>query len=76
MTDIVMPRLTDSMEEGTIIAWLKQDGDEVTVGEELVEIETDKASMVYEADTAGTLSIKVPEGETLEIGTPIATVGG
>lgn len=75
MTDIVMPRLTDSMEEGTIIAWLKQDGDEVSVGEELVEIETDKASMVYEADTAGTLSIKVPEGETLEIGTPIATVG-
>lgn len=75
MTEIVMPRLTDSMEEGTIISWLKQDGDEVEVGDELVEIETDKASMVYEADAAGTLSISVPEGETLEIGSPIATVG-
>jgi len=75
MTEIVMPRLTDSMEEGTIIAWLKEDGDEVAVGDELVEIETDKASMVYEADAAGTLSISVPAGETREIGVPIATVG-
>ncbi|MDX6590364.1 MAG: hypothetical protein QOI84_1638, partial [Solirubrobacterales bacterium] len=52
MADIVMPRLSDSMEEGTIISWLKQVGDEVSVGDELVEIETDKANMAYEADVA------------------------
>ncbi|MCC6755406.1 MAG: 2-oxo acid dehydrogenase subunit E2 [Solirubrobacterales bacterium] len=75
MGEIVMPRLTDSMEEGVILAWLKQDGDRVAVGDELVEIETDKASMVYEADLAGTLEILVPEGETRPIGEPIARVG-
>jgi len=75
MAEIVMPRLTDSMEEGVILAWLKADGDEVSVGDELVEIETDKASMVYESDLAGTLSILVPEGETRPIGEPIARVG-
>ena len=53
MVDIVMPRLSDSMEEGTVLRWLKGVGDEVAVGEELVEIETDKANMVYESDTAG-----------------------
>lgn len=71
-----MPRLTDSMEEGVILSWLKQDGDEVSVGDELVEIETDKASMVYESDLAGTLRILVPEGEARPIGEPIAQVGG
>jgi pyruvate dehydrogenase E2 component (dihydrolipoamide acetyltransferase) len=77
MADVVMPRLSDSMEEGTILQWLKQVGDEVAVGDELVEIETDKANMAYEADVAGTLSeILVQEGETVAIGTPIARVGG
>lgn len=75
MAEIVMPRLTDSMEEGVILSWLKSDGDEVAVGDELVEIETDKASMVYESDLAGTLSILVEEGETRPIGEPIADVG-
>jgi pyruvate dehydrogenase E2 component (dihydrolipoamide acetyltransferase) len=75
-TDIVMPRLSDSMEEGTILSWLKSVGDEITVGDELVEIETDKANMVYEADAAGTLvEITAPEGETLAIGQVIARVG-
>ena len=70
-----MPRLSDSMEEGTILEWLKQVGDEVALGDELVEIETDKANMAYEADVAGTLSeILVQEGETVAIGTPIARV--
>ena len=49
MADVVMPRLSDSMEEGTILSWLKQVGDEVSVGDELVEIETDKANMAYES---------------------------
>ena len=76
MADVVMPRLSDSMEEGTILQWLKQVGDEIAVGDELVEIETDKANMAYESDVAGTLTeILAEEGETLPIGTPIARVG-
>ena len=76
MADIVMPRLSDSMEEGTVLKWLKSVGDEVAVGDELVEIETDKANMVYEADTAGTLiEIVAEEGATLPIGEMIARVG-
>jgi pyruvate dehydrogenase E2 component (dihydrolipoyllysine-residue acetyltransferase) len=71
-----MPRLSDSMEEGTILTWLKQVGDEIAVGDELVEIETDKANMAYEADVAGTLQeILAQEGETLPIGSPIARIG-
>ncbi|MDX6617442.1 MAG: hypothetical protein QOD60_2533, partial [Solirubrobacterales bacterium] len=76
MPDIVMPRLSDSMEEGTVLKWLKSVGDEVAVGDELVEIETDKANMVYESDSAGTLSeIVAGEGDTLPIGEVIARVG-
>jgi pyruvate dehydrogenase E2 component (dihydrolipoamide acetyltransferase) len=75
-TDIVMPRLSDSMEEGTILRWLKSPGDQVSLGEELVEIETDKANMVYEAPGAGTLvEIVAQEGDTLPIGQVIARVG-
>jgi pyruvate dehydrogenase E2 component (dihydrolipoyllysine-residue acetyltransferase) len=71
-----MPRLSDSMEEGTILRWLKSQGDEVARGEELVEIETDKANMVYEAPDAGTLvEILASEGDTLPIGQAIARVG-
>jgi pyruvate dehydrogenase E2 component (dihydrolipoamide acetyltransferase) len=76
MAEVVMPRLSDSMEEGTILQWLKQVGDEIAVGDELVEIETDKANMAYESDLAGTLTeILAQEGETLPIGTPIAQIG-
>jgi pyruvate dehydrogenase E2 component (dihydrolipoamide acetyltransferase) len=76
MAEIVMPRLSDSMEEGTILRWLKSPGDEVSVGDELVEIETDKANMVYESDEAGTLTeIVAEEGDTLPIGEVIAKVG-
>ncbi len=76
MGQLVMPRLSDSMEEGTILSWLKQVGDEVAVGEEIVEIETDKANMAYEADEAGVLTeILAPEGTTLPIGEPIAVIG-
>jgi pyruvate dehydrogenase E2 component (dihydrolipoamide acetyltransferase) len=75
MSDVVMPRLSDSMEEGTILKWLKADGDEVARGDAIVEIETDKATMTYEADTAGVLSIVAQEGDTLAIGEPIARIG-
>jgi pyruvate dehydrogenase E2 component (dihydrolipoamide acetyltransferase) len=70
-----MPRLSDSMEEGTIIKWLKASGDDVQRGEEIVEIETDKANMTYEADASGTLEILAEEGATLPIGEPIARLG-
>ena len=74
--DIVMPRLSDSMEEGTVLKWMKSVGDQVELGEELVEIETDKANMVFEADAAGTLvEIVADEGATLPIGEVIARVG-
>jgi pyruvate dehydrogenase E2 component (dihydrolipoamide acetyltransferase) len=76
MAEIVMPRLSDSMEEGVVLKWMKQVGDEVAVGDELVEIETDKANMAYEADVAGTLTeILAEEGDSLPIGAPIAVVG-
>src|SRR3954451_23229201 len=76
MAEVVMPRLSDSMEEGTILQWLKAVGDEIAVGDELVEIETDKANMAYESDVAGTLSeIVAQEGETGPIGEVIARVG-
>src|SRR6188472_2844476 len=75
MADVAMPRLSDSMEEGTILKWLKSDGDEVKRGEELVEIETDKANMTYEADSDGTLSIVAKEGDTLPVGETIARIG-
>jgi pyruvate dehydrogenase E2 component (dihydrolipoyllysine-residue acetyltransferase) len=76
MAEVVMPRLSDSMEEGTILTWLKQVGDQVAVGDELVEIETDKANMAYESDVAGVLTeILAKEGDTLPIGSPIAVVG-
>jgi pyruvate dehydrogenase E2 component (dihydrolipoamide acetyltransferase) len=75
MSDVAMPRLSDSMEEGTILKWLKSDGDAVSKGEELVEIETDKANMTYEADESGTLSIVAQEGDTLAVGEAIAKIG-
>src|ERR1044072_7813998 len=75
MADVSMPRLSDSMEEGTILKWLKSDGDEVSEGEELVEIETDKANMTYEADESGTLEIVAQEGDTLPVGETICRIG-
>src|SRR5215217_3987331 len=75
MADVAMPRLSDSMEEGTILKWLKSEGDEVKRGDELVEIETDKANMTYEADQDGTLQIVAQEGDTLPVGETIARIG-
>src|SRR5215213_5497292 len=75
-TDVTMPRLSDSMEEGTILKWIVSVGAEAEKGQEIVEIETDKANMTYEADTAGTLiEIVVSEGETVPLGEVIARIG-
>lgn len=75
-TDVLMPRLSDSMEEGTVLKWLVEKGGAVKRGEPLVEIETDKANMTYEADTDGFLiELLAQEGDTLEVGQPIARIG-
>ena len=75
MQDITMPRLSDSMEEGKILRWLKRPGDSVAVGEVLLEVETDKADMEIEATEAGVLrEIRLAEGETGPVGTVIATL--
>jgi pyruvate dehydrogenase E2 component (dihydrolipoamide acetyltransferase) len=72
---VVMPRLSDSMEEGTIVRWLRSAGDVVRSGEPLVELETDKATVTYEAEADGVLEIIVDTGATVPIGTPIASIG-
>ncbi len=72
-----MPRLSDSMSEATIVTWLKQPGDAFLRGEPLVEVETDKATVEYEAEADGMLAeILVPEGGTAALGEPIARLGG
>ena len=73
VVDIGMPRLSDSMEEATILTWLKEPGQHVVRGEPLVEVETDKATVVYEAELDGVLEeIVVGNGETAELGALIA----
>src|SRR3954447_2795806 len=75
-TEVTMPRLSDSMEEGTILRWLKSVGEEVHRGDELVEIETDKANMTYESVDDGVLvEVVAAEGDTLPIGEVIARIG-
>jgi pyruvate dehydrogenase E2 component (dihydrolipoamide acetyltransferase) len=73
LVDVAMPRLSDSMEEATVLLWLKRPGDEVRKGEPLVEVETDKATVVYEAERAGVLEeIVVDDGGTAALGEVIA----
>src|SRR3954452_12630872 len=71
-----MPRLNDSMEEGTILRWLRTDGDAIARGDELVEIETDKSTVVYAAEGEGVLQVVAAVGETLPVGAVIARLGG
>lgn len=73
MIDIIMPFLSGTMEEGTIRRWLKQPGDVVGFGDDLVEVEADKATVVYQADEFGTLAeILALEGATVPPGSVIA----
>jgi pyruvate dehydrogenase E2 component (dihydrolipoamide acetyltransferase) len=76
MSEITMPKLSDSMEEGTILSWLKRDGEQVLTGEDLVEIETDKATITHPAGASGILRIMAAEGASLPVGAPIADIGG
>src|SRR4249919_1153166 len=73
---VVMPKLSPTMEEGQLARWLKKEGDKVSMGEPLAEIDTDKATMEMQALTNGVLrKILVPEGESAPLGALIAIVG-
>ena len=73
---IKMPRLSDTMEEGTVAAWFKKVGDQVHEGEILAEIETDKATMEFESFYEGTLLyIGIKENETAKVDAPLAIIG-
>jgi pyruvate dehydrogenase E2 component (dihydrolipoamide acetyltransferase) len=76
LPDVVMPRLSDTMEEGVLSRWLMKEGEAVHKGDLLAEIETDKATMELEAYDEGVLErLLVPEGATVPIGKPIAVIG-
>ena len=74
MPEVNMPKLSDTMEEGTIVEWKKKTGDEVKAGEVLAEVESDKATFDLEAESAGVLSILVEQGVPAKIGAPIARI--
>jgi pyruvate dehydrogenase E2 component (dihydrolipoamide acetyltransferase) len=75
MPDVNMPKLSDTMEEGTIVVWKKKSGDEVKTGDVLAEVESDKATFDLEAESDGVLAILVEQGVPAKIGAPIATIG-
>ena len=75
MSDINMPKLSDTMEEGTIVEWKKKSGEQVKTGDVLAEVESDKATFDLEADSDGTLQILVEQGVPAKIGVPIARIG-
>src|SRR6478672_5871975 len=73
--EVKLPRLGQGMESGTIVRWLKSEGDEVQKGEPLYELDTDKVTQEVEADVGGVLlKILVDEGE-VPVGTPVAFLG-
>jgi pyruvate dehydrogenase E2 component (dihydrolipoamide acetyltransferase) len=77
MPEIQMPKLSDTMVEGTLVSWKKKKGDKVSAGEVIAEIETDKATMEWESPEDGTLAeIYVQEGEKVNVGDKIAFIGG
>jgi pyruvate dehydrogenase E2 component (dihydrolipoamide acetyltransferase) len=75
MAEVNMPKLSDTMEEGTIVEWKKSSGDEVHKGDVLAEVESDKATFDLEAEDEGTLQILVEKGVPAKIGAPIARIG-
>ncbi|MDQ6623644.1 MAG: pyruvate dehydrogenase complex dihydrolipoamide acetyltransferase [Verrucomicrobiota bacterium] len=76
MPEIQMPKLSDTMTEGTLVAWKKKKGDQVSTGDVIAEIETDKATMEWESPEDGILTeIYVEEGGKVEVGQKIAFIG-
>jgi pyruvate dehydrogenase E2 component (dihydrolipoamide acetyltransferase) len=75
MPEVIMPKMGDAMEAGTLSSWLKHEGDQVEVGDVLAEIETDKATMELEAEDAGVLTrVIAGEGDEVAVGEPIAVI--
>ncbi len=75
MTEVIMPKMGDGMEEGTLLEWLKKDGDDVKAGEVIGNIQTDKATLELEAPAKGKLTgIILQAGETVPVGRPIAAI--
>ena len=75
MTDVVMPRMGETINEGTVNVWYKAEGDPVTEGEPLLEIGTDKVDTDIPAPVSGTLAeIRVAQDETVPVGTVIAVI--
>src|SRR5438046_10043645 len=70
-----MPKLSDTMEEGTTVEWKKKSGEQVKAGEVLAEVESDKATLDLEAETDGVLQILVEQGVPAKTGAPIAKIG-
>lgn len=77
MTQITMPKLSDTMLEGTLVKWHKKPGQKISIGDVIAEVETDKATMEMEAFDDGILTdILIPEGGVVKVGDPIATLDG
>src|SRR5689334_19648969 len=75
MTEVIMPKMGDAMEEGTLVEWLKREGDKVKSGEVIGTIQTDKATLELEAPGSGVLSgLLIKNGETVPVGKAIAAV--
>jgi pyruvate dehydrogenase E2 component (dihydrolipoamide acetyltransferase) len=75
MPEVIMPKMGDAMEAGTLSSWLKHEGDQVEVGDALAEIETDKATMELEAEDAGVLTRLIAgEGDEVAVGEAIAVI--
>ena len=77
MPEVIMPKMGDAMEEGTLLKWLKSEGEEVSEGDPIAEIETDKVSMELEAEDSGTLAqLIAEEGQDIPVGEAIAFIQG
>jgi pyruvate dehydrogenase E2 component (dihydrolipoamide acetyltransferase) len=77
MPEVIMPKMGDAMEEGTLVKWLKGEGDEVSEGDPIAEIETDKVTLELEAENAGTLAqLIASEGQDIPVGEAIAFIAG
>jgi pyruvate/2-oxoglutarate dehydrogenase complex dihydrolipoamide acyltransferase (E2) component len=73
-TEVSVPEIGESVTEGTITAWLKKDGDRVAEGEDLFELETDKATLAIPSPGSGVLSIQVQDGNDVSVGQVVATL--
>ena len=77
MPEVIMPKMGDAMEEGTLVKWLKSEGDEVSEGDAIAEIETDKVTLELEAENTGTLAqLIADEGQDIPVGEAIAFIQG